>query len=254
MTLACNSWVACARHNPAARVRLFCFPYAGGGGTIFRTWPDQLPATVEVCPIALPGREMRIGERPFDRLLPLAQAIADALDMYQDKPFAFFGHSMGALVSFEVARELRRQSRRAPAHLFVAGHRAPHLPDNRPPLHDLPEPAFVDEVRQLNGTPPEVFQHPELLELFLPILRADFAVCETYVYEAEPPLACPISVFGGLQDPRAGREQLEAWRAYTTAEFRLRMLPGDHFFVRIAEPALLSVLNQTLQTLAVVVE
>ncbi len=175
-------WLRSPKPNPQASLRLFCFPYVGGGALIFRTWPNSLPATAEVCPVELPGRGTRLKETPFTRLLPLVQALAQALLPHLDKPFAFFGHSMGALISFELTRQLRRLYGLVPLHLFVSAHRAPQLPDPDPPIHTLPEAEFMEELRCLNGTPKEVLEQPELMELMLPILRADFALCETYIY------------------------------------------------------------------------
>jgi medium-chain acyl-[acyl-carrier-protein] hydrolase len=246
-----NEWISCPRPNPAARVRLFCFPYSGAAANIYYPWSEILPPTWEVCPVQLPGRGARMREPLADRLGPQVDAIAAGLAPYLDKPFAFFGHSMGALISFELARQLRRSDAAMPVRLFVSGHQAPHLPDRNPPLHALPEPEFIARLRELNGTPEEVLQHAELLQLLVPILRADFAVCETYVYRAEPPLACPISAFSGLGDDYVDREELEAWREQTMGAFSIRMFPGDHFYLNTARPYLLQALARDLeQTLA----
>jgi len=241
-----NAWIACPRPNPQARLRLFCFPYSGAGASIFYPWVDRLPETIEVCPVLLPGRETRLAEPLFTRLAPLVQAVAQSLLPYLDKPFAFFGHSLGALVSFELARHLRRQHDLRPVHLFVSGHNAPQVPDRDPPIHALPEPEFLEKLRRLNGTPEEVLKHTELRELILPILRADFEVCETYVYEADDPLDCPISAFGGLRDEHLSRDGLEAWREQTSASFSLRMFPGDHFYLNTDRPLLLRTLTREL--------
>src|SRR5712691_623251 len=226
-----NSWVTCPKPNLHARLRLFCFPYAGGTASVFRAWSEHLPPEIEVCPIQLPGRESRLGEVPFSRLPPIVEALAPALRPYLDKPFAFFGHSMGALIGFELARHLRREGQSDPIHLFVSGHRAPQLPDPNPPIHQLPEPAFIQELRRLKGTSEAVLADPDLMELVMPMLRADFAVSETYLYTPEQPLACPITAFGGLQDKEVSRGEMDAWRVQTQQSFLLCMLPGDHFFL-----------------------
>jgi medium-chain acyl-[acyl-carrier-protein] hydrolase len=241
-----NRWVTCPKPKPQAKLRLFCFHYAGGGALIFRPWSDSLPPTVEVCAIELPGRGTRLMEPPFTQLEPLIQELTRVLLPYLDKPFAFFGHSMGALVSFELARILRRDYGLSPVHLFVSGRRAPQLPDPDPPIHTLPEPEFLDELRRYNGTPEAVLENAELMQLLLPSLRADFAVLETYVYTPEPPLECPITTFGGLSDREASRDELEAWRDQTSAAFSLEMFPGDHFFVHSAQPLLLQALSREL--------
>jgi medium-chain acyl-[acyl-carrier-protein] hydrolase len=239
-------WITYRKPNPQAKLRLFCFPYAGGGAAVFRSWVDRMPHTIEVCPVQLPGRETRLAESPFNRLSTLVEAAAQALLPYLDKPFAFFGHSMGALISFELARQLRRQHGPQPVHLFVSARLPPQIPDKSPRTYDLPEAEFINELRSLDGTPKEVLEHPELMGLMLPMLRADFAVCQTYNYVYEPPLNCPLTVFGGLQD-ETDRESLEPWREQTIASFSLRMLPGDHFFLHAARSQLIRVISQELR-------
>jgi medium-chain acyl-[acyl-carrier-protein] hydrolase len=245
-----SPWLNCTAPNSGAALRLFCFPYAGGNALIYRAWPEHLPWTVEVCAVQLPGRGERLRETPYRDMPSLVGALADALLPHLDKPFAFFGHSMGALISFELIRELRRRGGPLPAHLFVSGRRAPQLTKDDPPTYDLPEAEFLEDVRRFNGTPQEVLEHPELMQLLLPLLRADFAICQTYDYRPEPPLDCPISAFGGLQDVDVPRDYLEAWREQTAASFSVRMLPGDHFFLRTFQPLLLSTLAQPLRRLA----
>lgn len=217
--------------NTSTNLRLFCFPYAGGNSYIFRSWRDRLSQTVEICPIELPGRGIKMKSTPLDRIEPLVKEIALEIRPYLDKPFAFFGHSMGALISFELAHFIRRQYNLEPAHLFVSGRRAPQTKDLRAPLHHLPEADFLEELRQLNGTSEEILNNRELMSLLTPILRADFAVLETYVYVSQAKLNCPISVFGGLQDKEVSIEQLEAWQEQTNNTFCLKMFSGDHFFI-----------------------
>lgn len=182
--LITSSWLTCSSPNHQAILRLLCFPYAGGGANIFRTWQDNLPTTVEVCPVQLPGRERRLLEPPFTDLRFLVEAAARALLLYLDRPFAFFGHSMGATISFELARHLRQEKNVKPVHLFVSGRRAPQLPERHASTYDLPGAEFLEELRRLKGTPKEVLEHPELMELMLPLLRADFELIQTYQYSA----------------------------------------------------------------------
>lgn len=244
---AFDSWIAYRKPRPQARLRLFCFPHAGGGALMYRTWADGLPADAEVCPIQLPGRGTRLLEPLVTQLSPLIQALAQALLPLLDKPFAFFGHSLGALVSFELTRQLRRQYGMQPVRLFVSAGRAPQLPPRGLPIHTLPEGDFLAELRRLNGTPKEVLEHEELMRIALPVLRADFAVYETYVYATELPLHCPISTFGGLRDRTVSQSDLEAWREQTSGAFSLQMFPGDHFFLNTTQSLLLRVLSQELQ-------
>lgn len=230
-TGSAERWLAYREANPRARLRMFCFPYAGGGASTYRGWGASLPQEVEVCPVQLPGREGRLREPPFTRSEEMIAAIADALTPWLDLPFVFFGHSMGGMIGFELARELRRRGRALPLHLFVSGRRAPQLPARDEPIHDLPEPEFIERLRELEGTPEEVLQHAELMKLLIPLLRADFAVNETYEYTEEPQLDIGISAFGGLSDVDVTRDDVEAWGVQTRGRFRMRMMPGGHFFL-----------------------
>ncbi len=241
-----SRWIAPSGPSTHARLRLFCFPYAGAGASIFRTWAADLPPDIELCPVQLPGRETRFAEPALTRLSPLVQALAKHLRPHLDQPFAFFGHSLGALISFELTRELRRQNAPGPVHLFVSGCRAPQFPDPDRPIHRLPEPKFLAALQHLNGTPADVLHHPELMQRFLPALRADFALLETYVYTADQRLDCPITAFGGTQDPKASLEDLSGWRDQTQDSFNLQLFPGDHFFMHENRQPLLQALTQPL--------
>src|ERR1044072_2290940 len=194
-----SNWLTYPKPSPRASMRFFCFPYAGGRASVFRTWPDELPAEVEFYAIELPSRGRRIKEPPVTRMEPLVSAIAGAIEALLDRPFCFFGHSMGALTSFELARLLRRERRALPAQLFVSGCSAPQIKDADPVTFDLPEPEFVDVLRRLNGTPSEVLENNELLQLMLPTLRADFELLQMYEYADERPCSFPITACGGLQ-------------------------------------------------------
>ncbi|MGQ0825919.1 MAG: thioesterase II family protein [Actinomycetota bacterium] len=226
-----SRWIRTWQPRPAARVRLLCLHHAGGTASSYRLWSNLVPESVDVCAIQLPGREQRINETPFTRLEVLVTALAAELRDYLDLPFTMFGHSMGALVAFELSRELRRHGC-GPVHLFVSSSPAPHLAHlGRRRISELPDPAFVNELRRLNGTPDQVLADSELMAVLMPMLRADFELVESYGFEDGVPLDCPISVFGGTADPTTDEEGLTAWRTHTKGTFRLRLFPGDHFFV-----------------------
>lgn len=209
--------------------RLYCFPFAGGGAWAYRGWRGAL-GTVELVGVELPGRGTRMREAPLtDRSVVVASIAADIAGA-PARPFAFFGHSMGALVAFEVARALRRRGAAAPIHLFVSGREAPSVRPLTPPYHQLSDDALLRALRSLNGTPNEVLDDADIMEMMLPVLRADFTLAETFDYRAEAPLACPITVFGGTSDHTVRRDALELWRAETTGDAHLHMLDGDHFF------------------------
>jgi medium-chain acyl-[acyl-carrier-protein] hydrolase len=179
---------------------------------------------------------------------PLVEALAEGLHPYVDVPFALFGHSLGAWVGFDLARVLRRRYQVSPVRLFVSARRAPHLPNPLVPMHHLPEAQFVQELdRRYNAIPDVIRNDRELLDLYLPIIRADLAVLETYVWADDDPLDCPISVFGGLQDTGVPREALDAWRMHTARYFELVMFEGDHFFHQSARASVVQVIGDTLQ-------
>ncbi|MDJ0697135.1 MAG: thioesterase II family protein [Mastigocoleus sp. MO_167.B18] len=240
-----NPWVICPKPNPHARVRLFCFHYAGGGTLSFRNWADDLFPGIEVYLIQLPGRERRLMESAFTRIEPLVKELKQAIIPYLEQPFALLGYSMGALLAFELARSLRRDRRKiSPEHLFVCARRAPQIPATKKPIHKLSDPEFLQELRRLGGTPDEILANKELMELFIPTLRADFAVLETYNYYDEPPLNFPITAFGGSEDTEASREELAAWSLQTGADFNLHILPGDHFFLNSTRSGLLGIVDR----------
>jgi medium-chain acyl-[acyl-carrier-protein] hydrolase len=237
------------KQNTRASVRLFCFPYAGGSPLSFRGWADSLPDWVELYAANLPGRGNRLREPSYTSLTELTRALAQGIEQYLDKRFAFFGHSMGALLCFELARLLRRERGIEPACLFVSAHRAPHLRDPSPPVHSLPDAEFLEKLRHLNGTPQEILSNEELMQFMMPILRADFEVLETYSYLPDFPATCPIEAYGGLQDVEAGYEELSAWRDHTSNSFTLRMFPGDHFFINASRQILLHQITRALSKL-----
>ncbi|MEO9028667.1 MAG: thioesterase domain-containing protein [Ktedonobacteraceae bacterium] len=242
-----SPWFRYYKIKPEAHLRLFCFPHAGGGASQFCLWGEKFPAFVEVCPVQLPGREERLGEQPFTQLSALLPPLMEAISGYLDKPFAFFGHSMGALISFELARSLRRCNLPLPQHLFVSAHRAPHLPRQHRYAHVLPSAEFLKAVERLAGTPVELLNNAEAMETFLPVLRADFRLCETYNYTVEEPLSSTLSACGGMMDDSVSRQELDAWRLQTTSAFNLHMFPGAHFYFQNMETPLIRFISYKLK-------
>jgi medium-chain acyl-[acyl-carrier-protein] hydrolase len=236
-------WFAYRRPRPQACLRLFCFPYAGGNATLYRQWSDLLPTQIDVCPIQLPGRGNRLSEPPASHISPLLTMLLPAFSSYLDMPYAFFGYSMGASIAFELVRAFRQRDYPLPVHLFVSARRAPQLPHQKTFVHTLPDTEFLEELRKLNGTPEEVLRNTEILQLSLPTLRADFALCETYAYKPQVPLTCPISAYGGLQDPDVTRDDLAAWRHMTDGAFKVQLFEGDHFFLQSSRIDLLRALT-----------
>ena len=240
-------WLRIVGSSRAPALRLFCLPHAGGTAAAFAPWARYLPSSIEVTAIQLPGHGDRLSEAPMATLQPLAEAIASAVEARLDRPFALFGHSMGALLAFEVARTLRRRHRTEPAHLIVSGCRAPTVPDRGSVRHDLPDAEMLAEVEQFNGAPPELLANPDFTAVLLPALRADFEALDKYVYVADAPLACAITVLGGLADDRVRREHLEPWRDETTGVTRVALFPGGHFFINEARDRVLGTLLLALQ-------
>jgi surfactin synthase thioesterase subunit len=233
--------------RPEARLRLVCFPYAGGGSAAFATWPESLGPEIEVCAVQLPGRETRIMQQAFQDTATMVPVLADVLAARVAPPYAFFGHSMGAVVAFELARWLRANGQPAPVHMFASARRAPQLPLMHSLLHVLPDDEFLEELHGFGGTPPQLLADEGLLRLLLPMLRADFAVNDTYEYQPEPPLDCPITATGGLTDPHVPQASLAAWQDQTTGPFALAMFRGGHFYLRAARSELLGLIASALE-------
>ncbi len=244
-----SPWLPFKPPIEAARLRLFCLPHAGGGAREFFSWSAALPPYVELCPVLLPGRETRFSEPRFTELSLLADAVVAAWEPYLDIPFAIFGHSMGALVAFECARRLRKSGHPAPQWLFLSGRRAPDRQPDPHPLHALPDAEFVDQLhRTYRGIPQEFLENPEIMAVFLPTLRADIAVVESFRFEEQEPLDCPITVFAGQEDASVSWQQLFAWKRQTRRAFAAHIFPGGHFYPR--EPLLRSI-SATLLKLGV---
>lgn len=239
--LSANSvYVPAPRANPA--LRLLCFPYAGGGAGIFRLWPQALPESVELVAYQPPARANRLREAPLSRIDDLVAEALSAMAPMIDRPIALLGHSMGAVVAAEAARVLSARGR-APVHLFVSA-KPPRRPSSL--LHKLDDAAFIAELnRRYAGVPAEIMQHPDILELLLPGMRADIEALETFG-EVRGELTCPISVFGGAEDPAVSRDDLEAWRVATTGPCRIRVFPGGHFYINDERDALLADVSATL--------
>jgi surfactin synthase thioesterase subunit len=234
--------------NAQARLRLFCFPFAGGGASLFYSWAKAFPPTIDVCPVQLPGRENRLREPPPTHLVTCAQQLARELPRYFDLPYALLGYSLGSLMCFELARALRRARQPAPVHFLVGAGRAPHVPYSHVQIHRLPDPEFVEALsNRYDGMRPEVLQNAELMKMCLPSLKGDVTMLETYEYTSEPPLACPISACGGMLDYATQQPAIAAWEAQTTAGFKLRMFPGGHFFLNENRAEYLAALLEDLK-------
>jgi surfactin synthase thioesterase subunit len=224
-------WITRPSKRPWARFRLFCFPRAGAGTASFRGWAEDIDPEIEAVLFQYPGRECRMREEPLHSMETLVSAIADSMVDLLDLPYAVYGHSLGAKVAFEAARELRRRTLPAPVHLFAAASSGPGVAWAHPPLHRMDDLIFLREIdRRYGGVPPEVLADKELCTLLIPALRADVTIVETYRYSEEPPLSNPITCFCGSEDFMTPESEVLDWRKQTSAGFRLHRFPGGHFF------------------------
>jgi len=239
-------WLPHCAHESHARVRLFCLPYAGGSAASFRNWQTGFSRDIQVCPVELPGRGTRFTEPLHGELVPLARSISEGILPYMDRPFAIFGHSMGGRLGFEVCRDLEVRFAMRPLVFFASGANSPEIPEANP-VHHLPDDQMVARLRALNQSRPGAFDHPELLQVLLPVLKADLRISETYVYEAGPPLVCPVVALGGDSDLETTREALEDWRRYAFS-FKLKMFPGDHFFINTAKSLVLRTIQEEIRS------
>lgn len=245
-------WFTCVKPNPLAYLRLFCLPYAGGSSTtIYRQWQMKLTSAVEVVPIEIPGRGPRFKEPPVSDLRALAAEVADQLEpRLGEMPYAFFGYSMGSHIAFEVSLELRRRGLPLPEHLFVAASIAPSGEGPEVPLHRLGDEELIAELRQFDGTPPGILDNEKIMRTLLPMIRADFALSETYGGRDEAPFEFPITAYGGEEDHAVSRQNLERWERHTDGRFCLEMLQGGHFFIHTQERELLRKLSAALHSVA----
>ena len=234
--LSASTWIMRPQPRPEARLRLFCFPFAGGGASMYRDWSETFPTDVELCLVQLPGREERLQELPLTEMSTLVPLLTQAITDHTDKPFAFLGHSMGAVIAFEVARHLRTLGETQVVHLFLSARAAPQLPNDDGNLRLLSDDEFMEKLHHLYGAVPEAIRgNTQLREIFLPILKADVTLLETHTFVPSDPLDCPITVFGGEQDPHISKPMLSAWREQTRATFTQRQFPGDHFYIMRAK-------------------
>jgi len=250
-----SEWLFAYSSARPSRLRLICFPPAGMGPVVFKNWAAELPPGVSLCAVHLPGRTARFREPAMTSVPELVDAITRAIAQLPELPFAFFGHSMGAILAEEVTRRLMELSLPIPRHLIVSGRRPPSLPDPNPPIGGLSDAAFVDEIgRRYDGIPREILANPDVLELLLPSLRADIVALEKFQPGPQPPLPIPVSAFGGDSDPMTPPADLKAWEKETQAAFELRIFPGGHFYLDAQRKAVISEIARILTPILTAIE
>lgn len=245
MSAESDEWIRRYRPAPGAAIRLVCLPHAGGSASFFLPVAAALSPAVDVLAVQYPGRQDRLREPMIDDLGDLADAVVTALTPWLDRPFAFFGHSMGATLAFEVTRRLEQGAGPAPLHLFASGRRAPsrHRDEN---VHLGGDDRIIAELTELSGTDTRVLGEEEMLRMVLPAIRNDYRATETYRYRPGPPLSCPITVLTGDADPKTSLEEAEAWRDHTTGPFDLRVYPGGHFYLADHQSEVLDAITDRL--------
>lgn len=241
---ASKTWFPYWKPKPEAQLRLFCFPFAGGTASNFQRWADFGPS-IEAIAVQYPGREMRLPEPPFRSVRALVNALGPEMLPLLDRPFVLFGYSLGALIAFEMANWLRSEGAPAPQGLMVAAASPPGRRKSRN-MYLLPDKAFIQELRDYGGSPTQVLAHQELMEMLLPMLRADFEMVETYALGEVRPLSIPIAVWGGTEDRGPAPQQLEGWRDFTSQGFTSQLISGGHFFMLSAGAELREAMEKTL--------
>ncbi len=241
-----DKWFFCKNPKPQSSIRLFCFPFGGGGASVFHNWADAMGDEIEVRALQLPGRETRFSEPKEKDLSNLIKNIVQALETYRDKPFAIFGYSFGALLAFEACRELRRQDKKMPLHLFIAALQAPQTPGAYPPISELEDKEFIQKVEYLYEPQGEAWSNLELRDFLLPVLRDDIALYESYVFREEAPLICPIDVFAGEQDRATPIALTQCWSEQTSSKMKHHVFIGGHFFIENAVNEIQSIVSNSL--------
>lgn len=233
-----------------AKIKLYCFPYAGGSASsIYSKWSEGLSHHIEVIPVELSGRGSRINDSLFDNLMDSVNDIFRLIekDIVKGIPYAIFGHSMGSIIAFEVYHKIKACNYIEPVHMFLSAKLPPHFNHEESPLHMLPDKSFLDEIIKIGGTPEEILLYPELLEIFLPILRADFKAIETYEYmERGQRIECNSTILFGKDDSQPN-DGMQEWRRYTKGEISFIEISGGHFFITEQVSKVLKIVNQTMR-------
>ncbi len=236
------------------RLRLFCFPFAGGSASIFQSWPAYFNDEIELVLVQAPGRGARLIEPAHDNMNDLVDELMQHSSFITSAPYMVFGHSLGSRVAYELCSRLAKAQLPLPRYFIGSGSRAPHLASLKSPTYDLPDAAFMQKLSELNGTPKEILHNHELMQLLLPLLRADFKIADTYQAQAvRHPF--PIRVFHGEQDVEITASQLQAWTELSAVECSFSYFPGDHFFLlehsQQVVPQVVAITRQVLANLPV---
>ncbi|TQV77388.1 thioesterase [Aliikangiella marina] len=243
-------WMVIHKPNPSATMRLICFHYGGGSASAYRDWPRLLPANVELCAVQLPGREKRFNEKYITEFPELTEKLCDELKAFLTKPYVVFGHSLGAMVSFEWLRVLQQSNLMLPLLYIPSGMPAPQLYYPNKPIGELPEDEFVNELLLTYGDNlGNVLRDKDLRSVFMPQLRGDFKLLESYQFKEASVLDCQIHALAGDEEENIGDADLAAWGVHTQNSFSSKRFNGGHFFVHTDEQKLLSFISKELNAL-----
>jgi len=239
-----RSWYLEYKKNPDATIRLFCFHHSGGGASAYYPWADYLLPKIEMIAIQLPGRESRFTEPLNNNLRDITAKLSDGFAIYKDKPFFVFGHSLGALISFEFIKSIHQLYSLSPRHMIVSATKAPHLPFRMKHLSQLDDKALKEELKNYNGIDERILNNDELLDLFLPIIKNDFSIYEHYNFLESMSIPCDILAISGDQDQTVSPKEILAWAQYTEGKFEHISFPGKHFFIKDHQKKILEMINQ----------
>jgi len=239
-----QSWYLEYKKNHHATIRLFCFHHSGGSASGYYPWIDHLSPHIEMITIQLPGRENRFGEPLNNNLKDIVAELSKRFVDYKDKPFILFGHSLGALMSFEFAKSIKQLYSIFPSHMIISATKAPHLPFRMKHLSQLDNQALKEHLKIYNGIDERILEDDELLDLFLPIIKSDFSICESYHFLESKPFPCDILALSGDQDETVTPEEILAWKKYTEGKFEHLSFPGKHFFIKDHQKKILEIINQ----------
>ncbi len=241
-----TKWFVIPKPNPHADLRLICFPYAGGSATTYMSWVKHLPQNIELVIVQAPGRGTRMFEKAFSTMASLTKELLTVFPNYTNKPYIFFGHSLGSRVAFELMSQLQHRSFPLPQYFIASGSRAPHIISSKKSIHHLPDDEFIAQLKLLNGTPQAVIENKELMELFLPLVRADFEIADNYCFTSKAIFNCPITVLSGKDDIDITQFHLESWGNFFNTKQEIHMIPGNHFFIESHKDVVLEKVNEII--------
>lgn len=241
-----SKWFVRPVKKSDCEMRIFCFPYAGGSATTFLPWVKSLPSWIELVAVQPPGRSSRLFDPPYTQMDSLIDDLISSFANLTDKPYVFYGHSLGSRIAFELSKRCQSMGLALPIHFIASGSRAPFIPCREEHIFDLPEEEFIEELKQLNGTPEEVLDNQELMSLLLPALRADFQIADTYCSDGTQ-VDCPVTVLSGSADTDIKHTDLESWGKVFKKLESLEILQGGHFFIESNVEAVLKIVNRVIR-------